>query len=169
MDENPVKWNDDPAWERYIRSYEAVIEGIAKKYCWQDTAMREDTMQEARMGLLTIFPHKINGHAEYKAGTMTEAEWQDRLSRYCRMVIRNRIVTYLKKHNWYYQRTKKIMDPETGEKVTVKAPELFIRLDDILHTGAVQIAEDGQLSPSNWHANFDEIDLGLFEEDYDEN
>lgn len=142
------EWNSDPAWVERIQQFEPIIKAIATKYC-SDEDMRQDCEQEARIALLTVLPERIRGYQRYVDGEISEDEWAYRLARYCHNVIRNSILSYLDKYptgNWYIGRTRRVVDPETGELKRIHLPPRYSSLDELMEEYALEIDEEGNLS-----------------------
>jgi DNA-directed RNA polymerase specialized sigma subunit len=142
-------FNNDPEWQRYVERYETVIKKVAVKYCTNDASLRQDLHQEARIALLTVFPEKVEGYAEYKAGTLDAEKWEKRLDRYCRQVIRYAILSYLqspKTGNWYVGRTIRVKNSSTGKREKRHTPPRYSSLDELTDDFGMQVDEDSRIS-----------------------
>lgn len=142
------RFNPDPSWQEFIKSYEPEIEAIAIKYCTSDEDLREDVKQEARVGLATTFPEQVDDFEGYVRGRIAEEQWNKALDRYCRNVIRNSILSYLDsypKGNWYIGRTRHVKDKRTGNTTKVYLPPRFSSLDEMSEMG-MQVDEDHNIS-----------------------
>ena len=142
-------FNPDPVWQTYVLGYESTIKKVALKYCSSDEALREDVMQEARVAIATVFPEKIHGFEEHKAGEISDEEWEKRRNKYLRNVIRNAILSYLDsypKGNWYIGRTRSVRDKATGESRKVYLPPRFSSLDELVDDFGMQVDHNGAVS-----------------------
>ena len=143
-----LRWNKDPAWAAYISKFEAVISQIAAKYTLDDD-LREDCAQEARIALLTIYPEKVDGFEKYVLGEVNRESWNNTLDAYCRVTIRNTIISLLTSTlhgNPYVGRTKTVLDKETGERKKVHQPPRMTSLDDFEDCAGLQIDTEGGLA-----------------------
>lgn len=139
-------WNNDPAWERYIRRYEDVIKAIAIK-CTSDVDMQDDCAQEARIALMMVWPERVRGYEHFVSGEFTEEEWNINLDKYCRQVVHFSILSWLSSPNkgpWYQSRTKRVASKEGGT-TKVRSSAFFVRLEELLETGMVQIDDEGDI------------------------
>lgn len=142
-------FNRDPAWQSYVQKYETVIHQIALKYCAVDEALREDVMNEARIGLATVHPETVAGFEAYVTGRMPEEEWQSCLEKFCKQVVRNSILSYLDSYrtgNWYIGRTRHVRDRQTGKSRKVYLPTRFSSLDELVDDYGMQIDSEGGIS-----------------------
>lgn len=147
-DNKSLRWNDDPTWVEYTYTFEQVIQQITNKYC-SDVSMRPDCHQEARIALLTIYPHNVNGYSEYILGNIGEEEWGIRVDKYCRNVIRNTILSFLdslKTGNWYVGRTRRTLNKYTGEKEKQYIPPRYSSLNELVDVHGMEVDEDGNIS-----------------------
>lgn len=99
--------------------YEPVIRAIVQKYT-QDTELRKDCAQEARIALWGIRPTQVSGN----------------LDAYCRNAIRNSVLTYLQSYrtgDWYTGRS----DPRANGRRRRPNLSRYVRLDEL--TSVLQI------------------------------
>lgn len=142
------QWNDDPEWVDYIFTLDPVIEAIAAKYT-DDYGLREDCAQEARMELLYIFPEKhISAYEKFRAGKLTEAQWEKKRDSFCRMVIRNTIITFLNSYKsgpWQVGRKVRRVD-RYGNATMKRKSARFASMDDLMEDYGMQIDTEGNIS-----------------------
>lgn len=154
-------WNDDPAWVDYIQRFESVIRSIVTKFT-TDESLRDDCAQEARIGLMKTWPEKIRGYETYVAGEITEDEWNDNLDKYCRNVIRNRVLGTLedlRKGNWYVGRTRRRSKKKGSGVHRYRIGARYVPLEDLVELGGMQIDDQGNViwGPSHSRMSEDEF------------
>jgi hypothetical protein len=142
-----LTWNDDPEWVEYVLSLRPVISAIAAK-CVSDPYLREDCEQEAAIALLKVKPDSVSLYSDYKAGKVTEKQWQSKLSAYCRQVAHFTILSTLNSMttgSLYTGRVKKKVN-EKGEKVKYSAPARYSSLEELTENAGLQVDEHGNIS-----------------------
>lgn len=142
-------FNPDPAWQDFVRTFEPMIVQIATKYCATDEALREDTAQEARIALATIYPENVRSFAAYRRGEISGDDWQAALLRFCHQVIRNAVLDYLNRWptgNWYIGRTRHVKDKQTGKSRKVYLPSRFSSLNELVDDHGMQVSTTFEIS-----------------------
>lgn len=143
-----VKWNTDPDWVAYAKTFEDIIQKVVSKYA-DDSEIRQDCAQNARMGLLTVFPTRLRGWKKYQSGEYSEEQWLATLEGYCRNVIRNQILSTLSSNtegDLYRSRTRNYTDPETGEQKRRQIHPRFYSLDKMVSDDGLQVDAQGRFS-----------------------
>ena len=145
----PIPWNTDPKWLDYC---ERVLEPLVRTIAYKSTTdldLREDCENEARIAIYQLRPSNVRDYTKYKAGQITECQWQTRLLKYCKNAIRNSIWSYLdspKTGNWNIGRTARIRNKD-GQRVKVHTPARYTSLEELAASG-FQVNDQGEVT---WH------------------
>jgi DNA-directed RNA polymerase specialized sigma24 family protein len=130
------EWNTDPEWVEFIEKLVPVIYRIAYKYT-ADAGLQDDCVQVARIALYQTHPQQIHAYKAWKEGQISDKAWEGHISRYCRNIARNRIISYLNSHT-------------TGSWAVGRrgSPTRYSSFDLMIETGA-QFDEQGTLYTPN--------------------
>jgi hypothetical protein len=139
-----VKWNNDPEWDKLVRSYFPIINKISKNYD-PDDHTREDCEQVARWRLYCKYPHECKAYPLFKEGTITEAQFKRELDKYLRTSVRNAILNHIRQDNLYRTRSRTKRDAESGEVTKTYKPAWFTSLDQLVEMGA-DVSDTGDIT-----------------------